>query len=211
MPKEMFIRIVKDIQSFSVIQPLPTHFQYFYNPPFHVVGASTLNIFQKSTFVVRQLAYATWANQLDEYLEMGQQTSYDSLDAFCKCIVQLYHAEYMRKPTQEDVDRLTAKHLKVHGFLGMLGSVDCMYWPWRNCPTAWQGQYTRGDKGHPTIMLEAVASYDLWIWHAYFGHAGSNNGINVLNESACSTSSLKIELLWSTLPLMASSLQRCII
>nr|XP_043632987.1 uncharacterized protein LOC122604154 [Erigeron canadensis] len=54
---------------------------------------------------------------------------------------------------------------------------------WRNCPVAWQGQYTRGDKGHPTIILEAVASYDLWIWHAYFGPAGSNNDINVLNES----------------------------
>ena len=25
--------------------------------------------------------------------------------------------------------------------------------------------------------------YDLWIWHAYFGPAGSNNDINVLNES----------------------------
>nr|XP_043639789.1 uncharacterized protein LOC122610899 [Erigeron canadensis] len=58
-----------------------------------------------------------------------------------------------------------------------------MHWGWRNCPVAWQGQYTRGDKGHPTIMLEAVASYDLWIWHAYFGPAGSNNDINVLNES----------------------------
>ncbi|XP_071726731.1 uncharacterized protein [Rutidosis leptorrhynchoides] len=32
-------------------------------------------------------------------------------------------------------------------------------------------------------MLEEVASYDLWIWHAYFGPAGSNNDINVLNQS----------------------------
>ena len=32
-------------------------------------------------------------------------------------------------------------------------------------------------------MFEAVASYDLWIWHAYFGPAGSNNDINVLNQS----------------------------
>ncbi|XP_071729027.1 uncharacterized protein [Rutidosis leptorrhynchoides] len=32
-------------------------------------------------------------------------------------------------------------------------------------------------------MLEAVASYDLWIWHAYFGPAGSNNDINILNQS----------------------------
>jgi hypothetical protein len=32
-------------------------------------------------------------------------------------------------------------------------------------------------------MLEVVASYDLWIWHAFFGVAGSNNDINVLNRS----------------------------
>ncbi|XP_071731945.1 uncharacterized protein [Rutidosis leptorrhynchoides] len=32
-------------------------------------------------------------------------------------------------------------------------------------------------------MFEAVASYDLWIWHAYFGPADSNNDINVLNQS----------------------------
>ncbi|XP_071712528.1 uncharacterized protein [Rutidosis leptorrhynchoides] len=32
-------------------------------------------------------------------------------------------------------------------------------------------------------MLEAVASYDMWIWHAFFGPARTNNDINVLNES----------------------------
>ena len=32
-------------------------------------------------------------------------------------------------------------------------------------------------------MLEAVASANLWIWHAFFGVAGSNNDINVLNQS----------------------------
>ncbi|XP_030931209.1 uncharacterized protein LOC115957123 [Quercus lobata] len=30
---------------------------------------------------------------------------------------------------------------------------------------------------------EAVASYDLWIWHAFFGLPGSNNDINVLERS----------------------------
>ena len=34
-----------------------------------------------------------------------------------------------------------------------------------------------------TVMLEAVAFYDLWIWHAFFGTLGSNNDINVLNNS----------------------------
>ena len=31
--------------------------------------------------------------------------------------------------------------------------------------------------------MEAVASYDLWIWHAFFGLSGSNNDINVLKRS----------------------------
>ncbi|XP_071705348.1 uncharacterized protein [Rutidosis leptorrhynchoides] len=32
-------------------------------------------------------------------------------------------------------------------------------------------------------MLEVVASYDNWIWHAYFGIAWANNDINELNTS----------------------------
>jgi hypothetical protein len=30
---------------------------------------------------------------------------------------------------------------------------------------------------------EAMASHDLWIWHAFFRVAGSNNDINVLNQA----------------------------
>ena len=35
----------------------------------------------------------------------------------------------------------------------------------------------------PTIILKAVASYDLWIWHSFFGLPKSNNDINVLERS----------------------------
>jgi len=35
----------------------------------------------------------------------------------------------------------------------------------------------------PTIILEAVISQDLWIWHAFFGMPGSLNDINVLDQS----------------------------
>ncbi|XP_042027139.1 uncharacterized protein LOC121774306 [Salvia splendens] len=65
-----------------------------------------------------------------------------------------------------------------------MGSIDCMHWEWRNCPTAWKGQFTTGFKcKHPTMILEAVADYRLWIWHAYFGVAWSNKDINVLQSS----------------------------
>ncbi|KAK3192949.1 hypothetical protein Dsin_024259 [Dipteronia sinensis] len=68
------------------------------------------------------------------------------------------------------------------GRLGMLGNLDYMHWKWKNCPTAWAGQYA-SRSGFPTIILEAVADYDLWIWHAYFGLSGTNNDINVLEAS----------------------------
>ncbi|KAM0003326.1 putative harbinger transposase-derived protein [Helianthus debilis subsp. tardiflorus] len=32
-------------------------------------------------------------------------------------------------------------------------------------------------------MLEAVASQDLWIWHAFFGMTGSHNDINIIHHS----------------------------
>ena len=40
-------------------------------------------------------------------------------------------------------------------------------------------------------MLEAVASYDLWIWHAFFGASGSNNDVNVLDQSPLFTEQLQ--------------------
>ncbi|XP_071718236.1 uncharacterized protein [Rutidosis leptorrhynchoides] len=42
-------------------------------------------------------------------------------------------------------------------FTGMLRSIDSR--KWKNYPVAWKEQYTRGQKGHPTIILKVVASY----------------------------------------------------
>jgi hypothetical protein len=68
------------------------------------------------------------------------------------------------------------------GWPGMLGSLDCMHWTWKNCPKSWQGMYC-GKSKDATIVLEAVASEDTWIWHAFFGLPGTLNDINVLNRS----------------------------
>ncbi|XP_071712715.1 uncharacterized protein [Rutidosis leptorrhynchoides] len=67
----------------------------------------------------------------------------------------------MRSPNAYDVQRLYSKHEEKDGFKGMLGSIDCMHWEWKNCPVALKEQYTRGDHKKPTIMLEAVASVTL--------------------------------------------------
>ncbi|XP_057803233.1 uncharacterized protein LOC131018532 [Salvia miltiorrhiza] len=123
------------------------------------LGRPGFTSLQKCTVAICMLANGGAADQYDEYLRIAESTSLECLRRFCRAIIQLF------------------------GFPGMLGSLDCMHWPWKNCPTAWQGAYTRGDQGEPTIILEAVASQDLWIWHTFFGTPGSNNYINVLNNS----------------------------
>ncbi|XP_071741015.1 uncharacterized protein [Rutidosis leptorrhynchoides] len=162
--------------------PIPEYFTYFHQRR-DACGLLGFTIIQKVTSAIRQLAYAATAVLFDEYLHTGEQTAYDCLNKFCKCIFHLYATEYLRKPTAQDVQRSTTKHAQIHRFPGMLGSINCMHWRWRNCPARWKGHYTRGDHGYTSIMLEAVASYDGWFWHAFFGTAGSNNDINVLNQS----------------------------
>uniref|UniRef100_A0A0D2ZU15 Uncharacterized protein n=1 Tax=Brassica oleracea var. oleracea TaxID=109376 RepID=A0A0D2ZU15_BRAOL len=47
------------------------------------------------------------------------------------------------RPTPADLQRLLDVG-EYRGFPGMIGSIDCMHWEWKNCPTAWKGQYSRG-------------------------------------------------------------------
>ncbi|GKC95163.1 ALP1-like protein [Tanacetum coccineum] len=121
------------------------------------------SVIKKCTAAIRQLAYGITPDAFDEYLQMSERTARDCLFHFNKCIISLYMVEYLRKPTLEDVKNIYNKHLTTHGFPGMFGSIDCMHWEWKNCPVSWQRQYGRGDKKYSTIILEAVASQDLWI------------------------------------------------
>ena len=40
-----------------------------------------------------------------------------------------------------------------------------------------------GHAREPTIILQAIASYNMWIWHAFFRLSRSLNDINVLDRS----------------------------
>ncbi|CDP06307.1 unnamed protein product [Coffea canephora] len=173
MRRELFLRIVESI----------TNHSKFFRMRIDAAGKKGLSPLQKITSAIRQLAYGAPADQLDEYIRMGETTAIECLSQFCRCVIDIYGAQYLRRPNANDIERLLNLHFERHGFPGMLGSIGCMHWQWRNCPVAWKGQFARGDQGSPTIMLEAVASADLWIWHAFFGVAGSNNDINVLNQS----------------------------
>nr|GEY47659.1 hypothetical protein [Tanacetum cinerariifolium] len=109
----------------------------------------------KCTSAIRELAYGVKGNFLDEYMQISERSSRMALDHFCEAVMEIYGPEFLRKPTE-----------------------------WFGCPYAFKGKYVRHNHGlNPFILLEAVASQDLWICHAFFGVAGSNNDINVLYQS----------------------------
>nr|GEW63642.1 protein ALP1-like [Tanacetum cinerariifolium] len=109
----------------------------------------------KCTFAIRQMTYDTAPVTLDEYMQMGAKTTRDNLVQSCNAVMELYGR-----------------------------SIDYIDWPWENLPHAFKAQFCRGDYGSdPFILLEAIASQDLWIWHAFFGVSRMNNDVNVLQQS----------------------------
>ncbi|KAK1697966.1 hypothetical protein QYE76_014663 [Lolium multiflorum] len=121
------------------------------------------------------------ADIFDEYLRMGESTCLESMYRFCRAVIAVFEEYYCREPNVEDTRRLLSIN-ESRGFPGMIGSIDCMHWEWKNCPFGWQDMYSGHDEGR-TVILEAVISQDLWIWHSFFGMAGFNNDINVLHRS----------------------------
>lgn len=170
MSRRLFLRIAKALEQN----------EYFLQKP-DATGKLGLTNIQKCTAAIRQLAYGSPSDAIDEYVRMGESTARKCLQEFCKTVNHLFGKTYLRSPTRSDLQRLLQIGAK-RGFPGMLGSLDCTHWQWKNCPMAWAGQY-KGKEKKPSIILEVIASYDLWIWHAFFGMPGSNNDINVLDRS----------------------------
>ena len=172
MRRTLFVRIWNAVEQ---------HDQYFVQKR-NAAGILGLSSLQKITAAFRILTYGVAADATDDYVRIGESTAIESLRRFVSAVVEVFGDEYLRSPNEDDTARLLAIG-ESRGFPGMLGSIDCMHWRWKNCPSAWQGMYT-GHVHEPTIILEAVADKDLWIWHAFFGMPGSHNDINVLHRSS---------------------------
>ncbi|GJV67124.1 reverse transcriptase domain-containing protein [Tanacetum coccineum] len=105
----------------SIVEEVAMHCAYF-RDNIDCTGRACISPLMMCTSAIRQLAYTTVLDALDEYLQMGEAIACLSL-----------------------------------------------------------GQYYRRDHGpNPFILLEAVASQDLWIWHAFFGVSEANNDIKVI-------------------------------
>lgn len=170
MRRSLFEHIVEEIIPFD---------DYFRQKP-DATGRLGFLPEQKATAALRILAYGSSADQLDEVIRMGESTSLQCLQRFCEAVVAIFGGEFLRTPTADDLKQILAENEK-RKWPGMLGCIDCMHWPWKNCPVAWQGAF-QGKEGCPTLILEAVCDQKLRIWHAFFGMPGSNNDLNVLDR-----------------------------
>lgn len=100
---------------------------------------------QKMTAALRMLVYGVAADQYDEITRMRVSTMLKCLKKFCGQVESLYSGWFLRAPNTADLHRLVNRG-QCRSFSGMIESIDCMHWAWKNCPTAWAGSYS-GRKG----------------------------------------------------------------
>src|SRR5438270_3990608 len=149
----------------GIANALESRNEYFVQK-WDAVGRLGLSPLQKITTAIRILAYGCSADHWDEYIKIGQSTAIATLKKFCSTIIELFEARYLRSPTTEDIARLLEEG-ESRGFPGMLGSLDCMHWEWKDCLVGWHGSH-KGRSHKATLILEAVASRDLWIMACFF-------------------------------------------
>jgi hypothetical protein len=115
----------------------------YFTKRFDAIGRSGLTPLQKYVVVVRLLAYGMAIDMINEYLKLGRTTTLECLEKYCEGIIDCYGAEFLRRPTIADTQCLIAK-AEEREFSGMVGSIDCMHWQWKNYSVSCQGQITRG-------------------------------------------------------------------
>jgi hypothetical protein len=142
----------------TILDAVRDHDSYFECKP-DATGKIGFSSYQKCCVAIRMLAYGVAGDLIDEYMRMSETTCLESMYKFCRAVVAMFGEVYFRAPNAADTAWLLSIN-EARGFPGMLGSIDCMHWEWKNCPFAWQGQYSRHVHGC-TVILEDVASQDL--------------------------------------------------
>ena len=127
MRRHVFERLLHDVQ----------HANPYFRQKMDRADRPGFSPHQKVTIALRMLAYASLADAMDDTYGMFESTCLDNLAEFCHTVVQIYKEEYLREPNQANLARLIRK-AEDCGFSGMIGSLDCMHWQWKNCPTRWQ-------------------------------------------------------------------------
>ncbi|KAL8548222.1 hypothetical protein ACS0TY_007517 [Phlomoides rotata] len=63
-------------------------------------------LLKKVTVVVRILTYGVPADATDEYIKIGESTTIECLERFCRSIMEIFGEQFLRTPIQNDVARL---------------------------------------------------------------------------------------------------------
>lgn len=144
------------------------------------LGRQDIHPIQRIVVALRLLAYGGAFGSVDEYLQLSETSAALSLKAFCRIVVTEFGAENLRQPNEDDLRRIIGINA-ARGFPGCIGSIDCKHFNLKMCPVALAGQFS--GKSKATIVLEAIADGELWVWHCFFGSPGSLNDINILYSS----------------------------
>lgn len=117
-------------------------------------GSRGLHPLQKAVASMRQMSYGIPGDSVDEYCRLSETTALRSLREFCRGVVAAFGMEYLRAPTQIDLQRIEARFAQV-GFPGCMGCVDCTGWDWENAPKAHQG-HNVGKEKVSTLRMEGI-------------------------------------------------------
>ena len=101
-----------------------------------VVGTVDFSSIQTCTISMRMIAYGVPADNQDDYLRMSESTALTAMYRFARAVVAVFGPHYLRGPTEQETARILETN-KARGWPGMLGSIDCMHWNWKNCPYSW--------------------------------------------------------------------------
>jgi len=135
---------------------------------------------------LKQLAFGVPPIAFCDYFQMGETAGRNCMKRLCNVVAQnkTLREKYLRKPTKADTMRISQLHVdECGGFAGNMGCLDCMHVHWKNCPRGWQGQFKNGKEEMSSLVLEAVADYNTWFWHFFFGSPGTNNDVNTWDQS----------------------------
>jgi hypothetical protein len=116
MDRNMLNRILNGVVS------VDSYFQQNYD----CTGLRGLSVLQKVVAAMCILTYGLPADVIDEYVQIGESTTRESLDHFCRAVIDAFGKEYLSSPNTTNVSRLLQEG-EACDFSGMLGSIDCMH------------------------------------------------------------------------------------
>lgn len=179
---ERVFRVTRQITE-RVIQIVGNATGFFRRSKNKVTGEPGIYPEVKVLMAMKQLAYGVSPSAFMDYFQMSDTYGRMCLKELCKVVANSELRDiYLRQMTRSDARKVSNIHEVEFGVAGCIGCLDCMHVYWRTCPVAWQGQF-EGKDGSPSIVLEAVADYRLWLWYARFGFPGTLNDINIWDQS----------------------------